>query len=43
VREEVRMLWAQALEDLRTSEALPEAERYYVSVFFAEQGSWGEL
>lgn len=39
MREEVRRLWLQALEDLRTSEVLLEAGRYYTSVFFAEQAA----
>jgi len=39
VREEVRRLWLQALEDLRTSEILLEVGRYYASVFFAEQAA----
>lgn len=39
MREEVRRLWIQALEDLRTSEVLLEAGRYYASVFFAEQAA----
>ena len=39
MREEVRRLWLQALEDLRTSEVLSEAGRYYASVFFAEQAA----
>lgn len=39
MREEVRRLWVQALEDLRTSEVLLEVGRYYASVFFAEQAA----
>jgi len=37
------MLWAQVLEDLRISEILLETKRYYASVLFAEQGSWGSF
>jgi len=39
MREEVRRLWLQALEDLKTAEILLEAERYYASVFFAQQAA----
>ncbi len=39
MREEVQRLWLQSLEDLRTSEVLLEAGRYYASVFFAEQAA----
>lgn len=39
MREEVRRLWFQAIEDLRTSEILLEVRRYYASVFFAEQAA----
>lgn len=39
MREEVRRLWLQALEDLRTSEILLEVGRYYASVFFAQQAA----
>ena len=39
MREEVRRLWLQALEDLRTSEVLLRTGRYYASVFFAEQAA----
>ncbi len=39
MREEVKRLWLQALEDLRTAEVLLEAKRYYASVFFAEQAA----
>jgi len=39
MREEVRRLWLQALEDLRTAEVLLGAGRYYASVFFAQQAA----
>ena len=37
MREEIRRLWRQALEDLRTAEVLLGAGRYYASVFLAEK------
>jgi len=39
VREEVRRLWLQALEDLKTAEVLLEAGRFYASVFFSQQAA----
>jgi len=39
MREEVRRLWLQTLEDLKTAEALLKAGRYYASVFFAQQAA----
>jgi len=39
MREEVRRLWLQALEDLKTAEILLKAGRYYASVFFAQQAA----
>jgi len=39
MREEARRLWLQALEDLRTAEILLETERYYASIFFAQQAA----
>jgi len=39
MREEVRRLWLQALEDLKTAEVLLKAGRYYASVFFAQQAA----
>ncbi len=39
MREEVRRMWLQALEDARTAEALLEAGRYYASVFFSQQAA----
>jgi len=35
MRNEARLLWEQALEDLKTAEALISVERYYASVFFS--------
>ncbi|RDD52830.1 MAG: HEPN domain-containing protein [Candidatus Korarchaeota archaeon NZ13-K] len=37
--EEVRRLWLQALEDLKTAEILLKVGRYYASVFFAQQAA----
>jgi len=37
MRKEVSRLWEQALEDLDTAKKLLEVEKYYASVFFAEQ------
>jgi HEPN domain-containing protein len=34
MRNEAKLLWEQALEDLKTAEALVEVKRYYASVFF---------
>jgi len=39
VREEVRRLWLQASEDLKTAEVLLEAGRFYASVFFSQQAA----
>jgi len=39
MREEARMFWEQALEDLRTAEILLNEGRYYASVFFAHQAA----
>ncbi|MFA4700349.1 HEPN domain-containing protein [Pyrococcus kukulkanii] len=39
MREEARLLWEQALEDLKTAEVLIEAGRYYASVFFSQQAA----
>jgi HEPN domain-containing protein len=37
MRRESERLWEQAEEDLKTAEALIQADRYYASVFFSEQ------
>jgi len=34
IRNEAKLLWEQALEDLKTAEVLIEVKRYYASVFF---------
>lgn len=39
MREEVRRLWIQALEDLETARILIDARRYYASVFFSHQAA----
>ncbi|MFA4647432.1 HEPN domain-containing protein [Pyrococcus kukulkanii] len=39
MREEARLLWEQALEDLKTVEVLIDADRYYASVFFSQQAA----
>ena len=39
MREEAKLLWEQALEDLKTAEILLENERYYASVFFSHQAA----
>ena len=39
MRNEARLLWEQALEDLKTAEALIEVKRYYASVFFSQQAA----
>ena len=39
MRKEVSRLWEQALEDLDTAKKLLEVEKYYASVFFAEQAA----
>ncbi len=39
MRKEVSRLWEQALEDFDTAEKLLEVEKYYASVFFAEQAA----
>ncbi|MBP1911270.1 HEPN domain-containing protein [Thermococcus stetteri] len=43
MREEARLLWEQALEDLKTAEALITVKRYYASVFFSQQGEENTL
>ncbi|MDI3475163.1 MAG: hypothetical protein PWQ79_38 [Thermococcaceae archaeon] len=39
MREESKLLWEQALEDLKTAEALITVKRYYASVFFSQQAA----
>jgi len=39
MRNEARLLWEQALEDLKTAEALISVDRYYASVFFSQQAA----
>lgn len=39
MRNEAKLLWEQALEDLKTAEALIEIKRYYASVFFSQQAA----
>ncbi|ACS34619.1 Nucleotide-binding protein, containing HEPN domain [Thermococcus gammatolerans EJ3] len=39
MRNEARLLWEQALEDLKTAEALIDVKRYYASVFFSQQAA----
>lgn len=39
MREEVRRLWVQSWEDLRTAEILIENSRYYAAVFFSQQAA----
>jgi len=37
MRAEIRIWWDQAMADLRTAEVNLRADRYYASVFFAQQ------
>lgn len=39
IRNEAKLLWEQALEDLKTAEVLIEVKRYYASVFFSQQAT----
>ena len=39
MREEVRRLWLQALEDLETAKVMLETRRYYASAFFSHQAA----
>ena len=39
MRNEAKLLWEQALEDLKTAEVLIEVRRYYASVFFSQQAA----
>jgi len=39
MRNEAKLLWEQALEDLETAEVLIEVKRYYASVFFSQQAT----
>ncbi|WP_457753559.1 HEPN domain-containing protein [Thermococcus sp.] len=39
MRNEAKLLWEQALEDLKTAKALIEVKRYYASVLFSQQAA----